>query len=374
MSYKFSTQTERTNQSLHDELIAKAEAMIPVLRERSNSANSDRRIPKETIQDFKEAGFFKILQSKKYGGYELDPHTFSEVQIRVAQGCMSTAWVLGVVGIHPFQLALYDDKAQKEVYGDDPDTLVSSSYAPLGQVEVVDGGFKLSGHWQWSSGSEHCEWALLGALVFPPEGGAPEYRTFLLPREDYEINDTWHSMGLKATGSQDVIVKDVFVPESNILPKVQSFRGPFSCLNMARYGIAWGSLGAATFCMEAALNYSLEREQFGRPLAANQLIQKKLVNMQTEIAIGLQAVLKVGREIESKTYTPEMISLVKRNNCLKALQIARDARDIHGGNGISDEYHVIRHCMNLEAVNTYEGTEDVHALILGRNLTDISAF
>ena len=118
-----------------------------------------------------------------------------------------------IVGIHPFQLALYDDKAQKEVYGDDPDTLVSSSYAPLGQVEVVDGGFKLSGHWQWSSGSEHCEWALLGALVFPPEGGAPEYRTFLLPREDYEINDTWHSMGLKATGSQDVIVKDVFVPE-----------------------------------------------------------------------------------------------------------------------------------------------------------------
>ena len=213
MSYKFSTQTERTNQSLHDELIAKAEAMIPVLRERSNSANSDRRIPKETIQDFKEAGFFKILQSKKYGGYELDPHTFSEVQIKVAQGCMSTAWVLGVVGIHPFQLALYDDKAQKEVYGDDPDTLVSSSYAPLGQVEIVDGGFKLSGHWQWSSGSEHCEWALLGALVFPPEGGAPEYRTFLLPREDYEINDTWHSMGLKATGSQDVIVKDVYVPE-----------------------------------------------------------------------------------------------------------------------------------------------------------------
>ena len=143
---------------------------------------------------------------------------------------------------------------------------------------------------------------------------------------------------------------------------------------MARYGIAWGSLGAAIFCMEAALKYSLERYQFGKPLAANQLIQKKLVNMQTEIALGLQAVLKVGREIENKTFTPEMISLVKRNNCLKALQIAREARDIHGGNGISDEYHVIRHCMNLEAVNTYEGTEDVHALILGRNLTDISAF
>ena len=186
MTYKVA-HAERTNQKLHDEMIQRAEDLIPVLRERSEDAIKDRRIPKETIEDFKKAGFFKILQSEKYGGYELDPHTFSEVQIRVAQGCMSTAWVLGVVGIHPFQLALYDEKAQEEVYGDDPDTLVSSSYAPLGKVEHVDGGFKLSGHWQWSSGSEHCEWALLGALVFPPEGGAPEYRTFLLPREDYEI-------------------------------------------------------------------------------------------------------------------------------------------------------------------------------------------
>ena len=204
---------ERTNIDLHNDLIKKAEDLIPVLQQRSNDANLDRKVPKETIQEMKDAGFFKILQPKQYGGFELDPHTFSEVQLRIAQGCMSTAWVLGVVGIHPFQLALYDDKAQQEVWGEDDNTLVSSSYAPMGQVTPVDGGFKVSGHWQWSSGSDHCDWALLGGLIFPTEGGAPEYRTFLIPKEDYEIKDTWYSMGLKATGSQDIHVNDVFVPE-----------------------------------------------------------------------------------------------------------------------------------------------------------------
>ena len=156
---------ERTNLDLHNEMIKRAEDLIPVLKERSESANVDRRIPKETIQDMKDAGFFKILQPKQYGGFELDPHTFSEVQLRISQGCMSTAWVLGVIGIHPFQLALYDDKAQTEVWGEDDNTLVSSSYAPMGQVTPVDGGFKFSGHWQWSSGSEHCDWASLGGLI-----------------------------------------------------------------------------------------------------------------------------------------------------------------------------------------------------------------
>lgn len=179
---------------------------------------------------------------------------------------------------------------------------------------------------------------------------------------------------LRASETGQIFLEDVFVPEDNLLPNVQSFRGPFSCLNMARYGIAWGALGAAEFCLSTALNYSLERVQFNKPLAAKQLVQKKLVDMQSEIAIGLQAALKVGREIEKGSYTPEMISLVKRNSCAKALDIARNARDILGGNGISDEYHVIRHCMNLEAVNTYEGTSDIHTLILGKNLTDIAAF
>jgi glutaryl-CoA dehydrogenase len=164
------------------------------------------------------------------------------------------------------------------------------------------------------------------------------------------------------------------VPEENVLPKVSGLKGPFSCLNNARYGIAWGALGAAEFCWHAARNYTVDRKQFGRPLAANQLVQKKLVDMQTEITLGLHACLRLGRLKDEGRAAPEMISLLKRNNCGKALDIARVARDMHGGNGISDEFHVIRHVMNLEAVNTYEGTHDIHALILGRAQTGIAAF
>ena len=179
---------------------------------------------------------------------------------------------------------------------------------------------------------------------------------------------------LRASITGQIFLDDVLVGEDKILPEVQSFRGPFSCLNMARYGIAWGSMGAAEFCWNASLEYSIERSQFNKPLASKQLIQKKLADMQTEITLGLQTVLRVGRLIDKDQMQPEMISLVKRNNCQKALEIARVARDIHGGNGIADEYHVIRHAMNLEAVNTYEGTSDIHALILGQSQTSIASF
>jgi glutaryl-CoA dehydrogenase len=179
---------------------------------------------------------------------------------------------------------------------------------------------------------------------------------------------------LRASATGEIVMDDVFVPAENLLPGVKGLRGPFSCLTSARYGIAWGSLGAAEFCWQAARNYAIERCQFGRPLAANQLIQKKLVDMQTEITLGLHACLRLGHLKDEGRDSPEMVSILKRNNCGKALDIARAARDIHGGNGISDEYHVIRHVMNLEAVNTYEGTHDIHALILGRAQTGIAAF
>ena len=179
---------------------------------------------------------------------------------------------------------------------------------------------------------------------------------------------------LRASITGQIFLDDVHVGEDKILPEVQSFKGPFSCLNMARYGIAWGSLGAAEFCFNASLKYTKEREQFGEPLAAKQLMQKRLADMHSEITLGLHSVLRLGRLIDEDKMKPEMISLMKRNNCQKALDIARDARDIHGGNGISDEYHVIRHLMNLEAVNTYEGTSDIHSLILGQSLTQLSSF
>ena len=181
-------------------------------------------------------------------------------------------------------------------------------------------------------------------------------------------------MSLRASITGEIVMDDVFVPEANLLPNVSGLKGPFGCLNKARFGIAWGALGAAEFCWHAARQYTMDRQQFGRPLAQNQLIQKKLADMQTEITLGLQACLRVGRLMDEGRAAPEMISLIKRNSCGKSLDIARQARDMHGGNGIHDEYHVIRHMINLETVNTYEGTHDVHALILGRAQTGLQAF
>ena len=181
-------------------------------------------------------------------------------------------------------------------------------------------------------------------------------------------------LSLRASTTGSISLDDVQVGEDALLPHVEGLKGPFSCLNKARYGISWGTLGAAEFCWHAARSYTLERKQFNRPLAANQLIQLKLADMQTEIGIGLQAVLQVGRLLDEGACAPELISLVKRNSCGKALEIARKARDMHGGNGISEDYHVMRHLMNLETVNTYEGTHDVHALILGRAQTGLQAF
>jgi glutaryl-CoA dehydrogenase len=179
---------------------------------------------------------------------------------------------------------------------------------------------------------------------------------------------------LRASDTGEIVMDGVEVPEEQVLPGAKGLKAPLSCLTRARYGIAWGALGAAEFCWHAARNYTLDRKQFGRPLAANQLIQLKLANMQTEIALGLQACLRVGRLMDEHREQPEMISLIKRNSCGKALEVARAARDMHGGNGIADEFHVIRHLMNLEAVNTYEGTHDIHALILGRAQTGLQAF
>jgi len=195
-------------------LIARARAMIPTLKARAAQCEAERKIPAETIREFQEAGFFDVLKPKRWGGFEMDPRVFFEIQLAVAEGCMSTGWVYGVVGVHPLQLGLFPLKAQEDVWSKDPTTLISSSYQPVGKVERTEGGFILSGQWGFSSGCDHCEWVFLGAIVPPAEaGGAPEYRTFLLPRSDYKIIDTWHTLGLKGTGSQDIRVDRAFVPE-----------------------------------------------------------------------------------------------------------------------------------------------------------------
>ncbi len=234
-----------------------------------------------------------------------------------------------------------------------------------------DGGYVLNGSKNWITNSPIADMLVIWAK---DEQGI--LRGFIVDRDSKGLSTPTieGKFALRASVTGQIFLDNVFVPKDKILPKVQSFKGPFSCLNMARYGIAWGSMGAAEFCWNAALEYSMEREQFGKPLAAKQLIQNKLADMQTEITLGMQSVLRLGRLIDEGKMQPHMISLLKRNNCQKALDIARQSRDIHGGNGISDEYHVIRHCMNLEAVNTYEGTYDVHGLILGKQQTSIDAF
>ena len=234
-----------------------------------------------------------------------------------------------------------------------------------------DGGYVLNGSKNWITNSP-----IADVLVIWAKDEQGILRGFIVDRDSKGLSTPTieGKFALRASITGQIFLDNVFVPKEKMLPEVQSFKGPFSCLNMARYGIAWGAMGAAEFCWNAALEYSMERVQFGKPLAAKQLIQNKLADMQTEITLGMQSVLRLGRLIDEGKMEPHMISLLKRNNCQKALEIARKSRDIHGGNGISDEYHVIRHCMNLEAVNTYEGTYDVHGLILGKQQTNLDAF
>lgn len=238
------------------------------------------------------------------------------------------------------------------------------------RAEKVDGGYKLTGNKMWISNSPIADimvvWAKLDGKI----------RGFVLERgmDGLSTPKTEGKLSLRASITGEIVMDGVFVPEKNMFPEVSGLKGPFGCLNKARFGIAWGSMGAAEFCWHAARQYTLDRKQFGRPLAANQLIQLKLANMQTEITLGLQACLRIGRMLDEDKCAPENISMIKRNCCGKALDIARMSRDMHGGNGISDEFHVMRHMVNLETVNTYEGTHDIHALILGRAMTGLQAF
>jgi glutaryl-CoA dehydrogenase len=249
-------------------------------------------------------------------------------------------------------------------YGSDIGSMVT-------RAKKVDGGYVLNGAKMWISNSPYADLFVVWAK---DDGG--EIRGFVLEKgmKGLTAPKIEGKFSLRTSPTGEVVMSDVMVPDDNLLPNVKGLRGPFGCLNKARYGIAWGALGSAEFCWHAARQYTLDRKAFGKPLAANQLVQLKLADMQTEIATGLQACLRVGRLMDEGRATPEMVSLVKRNSCGKALDVARKSRDMHGGNGISDEFHVIRHVLNLEAVNTYEGTHDIHALILGRAQTGLSSF
>jgi glutaryl-CoA dehydrogenase len=248
--------------------------------------------------------------------------------------------------------------------GSDPSSMTT-------RAKKVDGGYLMHGAKMWITNSP-----ISDVFVVWAKDDADEIRGFVLEKgmKGLSAPKIEGKFSLRASITGEIVMDQVFVPEENLLPNVKGLKGPFGCLNKARYGISWGAIGAAEFCWHAARQYTMDRIMFGKPLAATQLIQKKLADMQTEITLGLQGSLRIGRLMDEGRVTPEMISLMKRNNCGKSLDIARTARDMHGGNGVSDEYHVIRHVMNLEAVNTYEGTHDVHALILGRAQTGLNAF
>ena len=309
---------------------------------------------------------------------------------RVDSGYRSAISVQSSLVMHPIHA--YGSEAQREKYlpklatgewvgcfgltepnhGSDPASMLS-------RAKPVDGGFIMKGSKMWITNSPIADVFVVWAKLEDPDGkvgGQESIRGFILEKgmKGLSAPKIEGKMSLRASITGEIVMDDVFVPEANLLPRVSGLKGPFGCLNKARYGIAWGALGAAEDCWFRARQYPMDRVQFGRPLAQNQLIQKKLADMQTEIALGLQACLRVGRLMDEGQDVPEMISLIKRNSCGKSLDIARMSRDMHGGNGIHDEYHVIRHMINLETVNTYEGTHDVHALILGRAQTGLQAF
>jgi glutaryl-CoA dehydrogenase len=354
-------------------------------------ANRNETFDRDIMYEMGEMGMLGSTIAEDYGGSELNYVCYGliarEVE-RVDSGYRSAMSVQSSLVMHPINE--YGTEEQKQKYlpklatgewvgcfgltepdhGSDPGGMET-------RATKVDGGWTLHGNKMWITNSPIADVFIVWAKAYGHEDSKEgEIRGFILEKgmKGLSAPKIEGKFSLRASSTGEIVMDEVFVPDENFLPNTRGLKGPFGCLNKARYGIAWGALGAAEFCWHAARQYTLEREQFGRPLASNQLIQFKLANMMTDISLGLQGALRVGRLMDDGKVTPEMISLVKRNSTGKALDIARMSRDMHGGNGISDEFHVIRHVVNLESVNTYEGTSDIHALILGRAQTGIQAF
>ncbi len=348
-------------------------------------ANRKEHFHPEIMREMGEMGLLGITIPETYGGAGLGYVAYGlaarEIE-RVDSGYRSAMSVQSSLVMHPINAFGTEEQRRRFLpklasgemigcfgltepdHGSDPGSMVT-------RAKAVDGGYRLNGAKNWITNAPIADIAIVWAKTEDNK-----IRGFIVERafKGFSTPKIEGKFSLRASITGQIALEDVFVPAANLLPNITGLGGPFSCLNRARYGIAWGVMGAAEFCWHQARQYALDRKQFGRPLAATQLIQKKLADMQTEITLGTAAVLQLGRLIEAGKAAPPAVSLLKRNNCGKALDIARQARDIHGGNGISDEYHVIRHAMNLETVNTYEGTHDVHALILGRAQTGIQAF
>ena len=354
---------------------------------RVTSAFLDERFDREIMSEMGALGLLGATIDPEYGGAGLNYVSYGliarEVE-RVDSGYRSACSVQSSLVIHPINAYGSDEQKRKYLPGLTSGELVgcfgltepdagSDPGSMRTRAEKIAGGYRLKGAKMWITNSPIADVFVVWAKSEAHDGAI---RGFVLEKgmKGLSAPKIEGKVSLRASVTGEIVMDGVEVGEDALLPHVSGLKGPFGCLNRARYGIGWGAMGAAEFCYEASRNYTLERKQFGRPLAANQIVQLKLANMLTEISLGLQAALRVGRLIDDGRLVPDAISLLKRNNCGKALDIARVARDMHGGNGISADYHVIRHAVNLETVNTYEGTHDVHALILGRAITGIAAF
>ncbi|MEY4270328.1 MAG: hypothetical protein RLZZ58_1544 [Pseudomonadota bacterium] len=359
------------------------DALMP----RVTRAFLDEAFDREIMAEMGALGLLGATIDPAYGGAGLGYVSYGliarEVE-RVDSGYRSAMSVQSSLVMHPINAYGSEDQkrrylpglARGELIGCFGLTEPDAGSDPAGmrtRATKIDGGYRLDGAKMWITNAPIADVFIVWAKSDAHGGGI---RGFILEKgmKGLSAPKIEGKVSLRASITGEIVMDGVDVGEDALLPDVQGLKGPFGCLNRARYGIGWGAMGAAEFCFEAARSYTLDRKQFGRPLAATQLVQLKLANMMTEIALGLGAALRVGRMIDDGHLSPDMISIIKRNNCGKALDIARVARDMHGGNGISADYHVIRHAVNLETVNTYEGTHDVHALILGRAITGISAF
>ncbi|EFL90981.1 acyl-CoA dehydrogenase [Ahrensia sp. R2A130] len=351
-------------------------------------ANRNETFDREIMSEMGDLGLLGATLPEEFGGSGASYVSYGlvarEVE-RVDSGYRSAMSVQSSLVMHPIFAYGTDEQRSKFLpelasgrmvgcFGLTEPDHGSDAGGMLTRAKPVAGGYSLSGAKNWITNSPIADVMVVWAKL--DDGNGDKIRGFILERgmKGLETPKIEGKFSLRASVTGMIQMDEVFVPEANLLPHVSGLAGPFGCLNKARYGISWGAMGAAEFCWHAARTYTLERKQFGRPLAQTQLIQKKLADMQTEISLGLQGSLRLGRLIDDHAAPVELISLMKRNNCGKALDVARNARDMHGGNGVSDEYGVIRHVMNLEAVNTYEGTHDVHALILGRAQTGLQAF
>ena len=350
-------------------------------------ANRHEKFDREIMNELGELGFLGATLPEDYGcagvNYVCYGLIAREVE-RVDSGYRSAMSVQSSLVMHPIHAFGSEEQRKKYLpklatgewvgcFGLTEPDAGSDPGAMRTTAKKADGGYRLKGSKMWITNSPLADVFVVWAKSEAHDG---KIKGFVLEKgmEGLTAPKIDGKFSLRASMTGEIVMDDVFVPEENLLPNAEGLKGPFSCLNRARYGIAWGALGAAEFCWHAARQYTLDRKMFGKPLAQTQLIQKKLADMQTEISIGLQACLRAGQMMDEGELAPETISLIKRNSCGKALDIARQSRDMHGGNGVADEYHVIRHVMNLEAVNTYEGTHDVHALILGRAQTGLQAF